>query len=793
MKKFLFLSCLLLVATLSGYAQRLQGTATTPAGSPVGGLSVSLLGTAYGTLTTEQGTFVLDNVAPGTYTLVATGLGYQTTRQAVAVAAGQTTTIVLQVLKSQLSLQEVTVLERPARARDKASAYAARLPITNLENPQVINTVPNQVIVEQAAVDLTTITRNLPGVSKAWASASTYYSSRGFNTRNYYRNGVASYVTADLDPVNIEQLVAIKGPVGTLFGGPLVSFGGLLNRITKRPFDSTHVELSYQGGSYDLSRFTADVNTALTRDQRLLLRVTAARHYEGSFQDAGFVRGTFVAPSLLYKVNDRLTISLDAEFYAREQTSAPQITPLGPRQAGTTRVGASSPTQLRLDYRRAYSNNTVTLKDPNQSVYAQANYKLSDQWTSQSNVVRSQAGNTGNYLTFSLLRGDTTLLRSVTQYPTSLFTVTQLQQNFIGDFHLGPVRQRLLLGLDYYRNSSSFSSNALTGRGGRRVFDTLAVTRAMPRYGLISPATITAKLGTLLPTYANSSQATYGAYVSDVVNVTSQLSAMLSLRLDRFVSEGTTNLATGATTGDYRQTALSPKLGLVYEVLPGRVSVFGNYTSGFQNVTGTDVGGRQFRPQYGNQLEGGIKAELKQDVLSATVSYYNIKVDNTLRTDVANPGFSIQDGRQFSRGVEADVQARPVPGLLVLAGFAYNDSRLTTADATVSDRRPVNSGPGRTVNWWASYSLPLRALRGLGAGFGGNYFGENLLINSSTSGQFVLPAYTLLNAAVFYNRPRYRLAANLDNLANRHYYTGGFGTFTPGMLRRFIGTFTIKF
>jgi iron complex outermembrane receptor protein len=524
-----------------------------------------------------------------------------------------------------------------------------------------------------------------------------------------------------------------------------------------------------------------------------VLRVTAAQHYEGSFQDAGFVRGTFVAPSLLYKVNERLTISLDAEFYAKELTSAQQITPLGPIQAGTTRRGASSPTQLRLDYRRAYANNTVTLQDPNKSVYAQVNYQLSDQWTSQSNLVRSQAENTGNYLTFGLLRGDTTLTRTVTQYPTSLFTVTQLQQNFIGDFHIGSVRNRLVVGFDYYRNSSSFSSNALNGRGGRRVYDTLAVTRAMPRYGLISPATITAKLGTLVPTYSSSAQSTYGAYVSDVVNVTNQLSAMLSLRVDRFVSAGTANLATNVTNGDYQQTALSPKLGLVYQLLPGRVSVFGNYTNGFQNVTGTDVNNQQFKPQYGKQLEGGVKAELRQDVLSATLSYYDIRVDNTLRTDVANPGFSVQDGTQFSRGVEVDVQARPVVGLLVLAGFTYNNSRLTSADATVAERRPVNSGPGRTANFWASYSLPTQALRGLGVGFGGNYVSESLLINSTTSGQFTLPAHTLVNAAVFYNQPRFRLAANLDNLANRQYYTGGFGSFTPGILRRFIGTFTLKF
>ena len=794
MKKTNSLIWALLFCALNGYAQRIKGTITTLEEQPLEGISVSLVGTSAGALTGGRGEFVLADLPPGAYTLVANGLGYQASKRNVTVAAGETTTLTLQISRSSQELREVTVTARPRRLRDPASATAARLPLANLENPQVVNTVPNRVIVEQAAVDLPAIVRNLPGVSKAWASAATFYSSRGFNTRAYFRNGVASFATADLDPVSTEQLVVVKGPAGTLFGSPLVSFGGLLNRLTKQPFDSTRVALSYQAGSYGLSRFTADVNTPLTKDQRVLLRVTAARHDEGSFQDAGFVRGTFVAPSLLYRATDRLTFSLSAEFYAKKLSSTQQTGPSPPGRPEAARNATRTPVDFGLDYRRSYANNTVAISNPNRSFYGQVDYRISDQWTSQTNLTRSQAENTGDYLSFRLLAGDSLLLRNVTRYPTALVTVTQIQQNFTGDFALGALRNRLVAGLDYYQNDNDFSTNGLNGRGGRPAFDTLALTRATPRLTVLSPATITARLGTLPPTYTAARQTTYGAYASDALNLTDRLVVLLSLRLDRFVSDGTTTTTTSRrTSGAYNQTTLSPKFGLVYELVRGRVSLFGNYLNGFQNVGGTDVNNRNFRPQHGNQLEGGVKAELKRDVLSATVSYYDIRVDNTLRTDAANPGFSVQDGTQFSRGVEADVQARPVAGLAVLAGFAYNESRLTNADASVRGRRPADAGPVRTANLWASYVRPAGALAGLGVGFGGNYVGNNLLLNSTSAGRFVLPAHTLLNAAVYYGRPRYRLAANLDNLTNRQYYTGGFGNYSPGQLRRFIGTLTVRF
>jgi iron complex outermembrane receptor protein len=777
---------LLLLLSVRGIAQSgtgaVKGTIQNKKQEPVPASTVSLSGTIFTVSTDDNGDFNFKNIPAGNYTLVVTGIGYSATKQNVVVLADKTSTINLQLNENSTELTEIRVLGNQRNRKDAASNIAARMPLAYIENPQVTNTVNRQLITEQALTDFSGVLRNIPGVVKGWSSTNTYYSSRGFNTRSYFRNGIASYSESELDPANLEQMQAIKGPSGTLFGSSLASFGGLFNRITKNPFEGKAVAIDYQAGSYGLNRFAADINTPLNKDKTVLFRVNAASTYQGSYQDAGFLRSLFLAPSLLYKINDRLTIFAEAEFYNREATSQQQIAV----------TGSIENLRKYTDYKRAYSNNSITLRNPYLAFYGQANYKLSSHWTSQTNITRSQGSNTGNYLTFTLLR-DSLLIRNITQYPTSKSGVTQVQQNFIGDFLIGRLRNRLVAGLDFYQLSSNFGSNALGGRGGRPSFDTLNVRRAMPNYGLINPTTINARLNNFPATFITSEQDIYSAYLSNVLNVTARFSVMASLRLDRFNAKGTFSPATGITTGKYSQTSLAPKFGVVYQLVKDRISVFGNYMSGFQNTPGTDVNNIAFKPQYANQLEGGLKTDLYGEKLSATISYYDIRVTNTLRADVANAGFSIQDGTQYSRGFEVEILSKPVSGLAITAGIAHNTSILTQADASVSGLRPVNAGPANSGTVWASYHLPFKKISGFGLGFGGTYTGNNLLSNTKAAGSFYTDAYTLLNAGIFLNQPHYRVSLNADNLSNKYYYTTGFGIATPGMLRRVILGLSVKF
>src|SRR5690606_16357589 len=107
---------------------------------------------------------------------------------------------------------------------------------------------------------------------------------RGFRTGNYMRNGVVATQLTAVETANLERIEVIKGPSGTLFGSSAISYGGLVNRITKMPLDYAQTEINYTAGSYGLNRLALDVNTPLNEDKTALFRLNAVRHATNSFQ-----------------------------------------------------------------------------------------------------------------------------------------------------------------------------------------------------------------------------------------------------------------------------------------------------------------------------------------------------------------------------------------------------------------------------------------------------------------------------------------------------------------------------
>jgi iron complex outermembrane receptor protein len=163
-----------------------------------------------------------------------------------------------------------------------------------------------------------------------------------------------------------------------------------------------------------------------------------------------------------------------------------------------------------------------------------------------------------------------------------------------------------------------------------------------------------------------------------------------------------------------------------------------------------------------------------------------------LRTDPTNPLYSIQNGTQLSKGVEVEVVAAPLQGLNIMAGFSYNDSKYTEADADVDGRRPATASSPYTANWWVSYKLPSEWIKGLGIGFGGNYASDNKVVNAVSTGVFILPAYTVLNASVFYDYNNFRFSVKGNNLTDQKYWVG-YGTINPQPLRSVIASVAFKF
>jgi len=109
-------------------------------------------------------------------------------------------------------------------------------------------------------------------------------------------------------------------------------------------------------------------------------------------------------------------------------------------------------TDLGLDPHFSYTNNDLLSKIHNTNIFAKAIYKLSSHWESQTLLSTSNSSNEGRYVFLQMATLDS-LNRIFTPIP-STFNAVDIQQNITGTFPLGPIKNRLLAGVDYVQNKS---------------------------------------------------------------------------------------------------------------------------------------------------------------------------------------------------------------------------------------------------------------------------------------------------------------------------------------------------
>lgn len=808
MKSFSYLTALFFtiqfsVLPLFSHAQELanlKGVVLTADGKGADGVSVTLKGLNRGASTDADGRYEIKQVPFGIYVLRVTALGLSTQELRIDIKRKEMDVPVVTLIESAATLNEVVVNGVGANPYTRRkSNFVSKLPLSNLENPQVYTTITKEVLKDQIITNFNDALKNSSGLDKLWSSTgrggdgAAYYTLRGFATQPSLINGIAAVTNGDLDPANIEQIEVVKGPSGTLYGGALVNFGGLINVVTKRPLDSVGGEVSYTVGSFAQHRVTADVYSPLNGKRNLLGRLNAAYHTQNSFQDVGFRKSFFVAPSLEFRPNSRLTINADAELYYYKGTNPLMVFLNRSRQ-----LIARTPDELQFDFNKSYTNEDLNVKTPTMNLRGQVQYKLSNQWTSRTTINYNRRKSDGYYQYVMYLGADNdTLLSRYVANVDAVSKILNVQQNFTGDFRIGGMRNRLVAGLDFLRQVNENNNSPYI------LFDKINSGYNDPNYTNYNRQLVDERLAaeTQPGTYTKAATNIYGAYFSNVLNVSDQLLVMASLRLDHFQGRGTTNLNTGVTNGDYNQTALSPKFGVVYQLIPNQISVFANYMNGFRNVAPADQPlpdyPSTFKPQQANQWEGGVKLDVLDNRLSFTASYYDISVTNLTRSiavirDSISYNVTIQDGSQLSRGFELDLNARPVEGLNIIFGYSNNFSKLTKADESVNNRRPVSAGPKHLLNYWVSYRFHQGAIKGFGLGFGGNSASENIITNDARTGTFTLPGYTVLNASIFYNHRKFRIGLKMDNVTDKQYFKG-WTTVEPQMPRSFLANLTYKF
>lgn len=767
---FLLLVCLSPLYAFQSSGGTVTGKVVTADGKPATDVTVRIRENKAGTITNSHGIYRLQNVPAGAYHLEISSLGINTIEKQIQLVSDATIMVDFVINLTAKELADVTVRASPNKFISQGSETVAKMPLKDLENPQVYNVVTAALMKEQVTTDYRQALNNIPGAMVTTVNdgnGGTYVKMRGFYSTGGFRDGLPSIQYAGSDPVNIEKVEAIKGPTGTLFGST-ASYGGLVNRVSKRPFDSTGGEVSFFYGSNELNRLTLDYNTPLNKEKTILFRFNGALHNENGFQDYGYHHNITIDPSFLFRVSDRLNVTFNMELYDSKWITGYYL--------GNYPSGLKDIRDLPIGYKQSLGSNALESNIKTLNNYVKMEYSLSPHWKSVTSLSTMQNTWQPEYSLWYNWLGDTAVTRGISKTERTTFNSTDVQQNFVGDFQIVRLRNRIVAGIDYYFYKSGF------GNYSQVTYDTILLpSKAVSP---VSKAKFDEMIGGLPLNTSSGTQNALAAYFSDILNLSDQFMVMASLRMDRFHNGA--SISNGITNRDnvYDQTAFSPKFGLVYQPVKESVSLFASYSNAFANngpITQPDGTISIFKPEHANQFEAGVKADAFGHKLSGSLSYYNILVDDKIRLDDAS-GLQVQDGSQRNTGVELDIKANPFKGLNIIAGYGYLSAKYLKVAANLEGKVPVTS-PKSVANLWLSYQFE----NGLGLAFGGNYAGKSFGNNQNT---YTVPDYTLMSASVYYQYRQFRISVKGDNLGNQKWWDTNI---LPQPLRSFTGSIAYSF
>lgn len=212
-------------------------------------------------------------------------------------------------------------------------------------------------------------------------------------------------------------------------------------------------------------------------------------------------------------------------------------------------------------------------------------------------------------------------------------------------------------------------------------------------------------------------------------------------------------------------------MGLVYQPWPW-LSLYGNYVESLGANNGRSASGEPFDPETAQQYEVGVKAELWEGRLFATLALFDLTKQNILTPDLSTPDptDSIAIGEVRSRGIELDAIGQIDEHLSLIAAYAYDDIEITKDNRGNQGHR-LPAVPLHAGSLWARYDFDGDPTQGLNLGAGVYVRGQRQGDNANS---FQLPGYARLDAFAAYRwklGPSYLTAqVNVTNLLDKTYY-----------------------
>lgn len=674
------------------------------------------------------------------------------------------------VLSTAAVEDAITVVAPSALPTRSTTATKTDTPLRDV--PQSVTVVTRETIAQQNMQGMADVVRYVPGVGIAQGEGNrdTPIFRGNSSTADFFVDGVRDDVQYFRDLYNVERVEALKGPNAMIFGRG--GIGGVLNRVTRQADWTPTRELTLQGGSWEDRRVTGDFGQLV--GEGVAARLTGMLQKSDSYREGARLDRYGLNPTVAFAIGSNTMLRAGYERFHDDRTADRGITSYGGRPVDTDRTtffGNADLSNSRVDANVLSSSLDHRFSD-SVSLRSRVAYGHYDKF--YQNVYPGAVDASGSSVSISAYNNN--------MQRRNLFSQTDL----VVTRRTGRFGHTILAGLELGRQATdNFRQTGFFSSVGANV-TTVTVPVSDPTTSL--PLTFRQSASDA----DNHGIARIAAtYLQDQIVLSPRLQAVAGLRYDRFTVDFRNN-RTGASF-ESNDGLVSPRLGLVYKPAEP-VSLYASYSLSYlpragEQLSSLNLTNQSLDPEEYRNYEVGAKWELRRK-LELAASVYRLDRGNVAVPDPVNPAVSMLVDGQRTEGIELSAAGNVTDAWSIVAAYAYQDGTITRSlSPTAQAGARLAQLPRHSASLWNKVEVS----RSWGVGLGVIYRDA---VFTSTDNSVTLPAFTRLDAALFYTfSDRLRAQVNVENLLNTEYYAFAHSNtnITPGAPRAVRVSWTTRF
>ena len=479
------------------------------------------------------------------------------------------------------------------------SATATKTDTPILETPQSISVVTKDQIQAQGAQNINDALRYTPGVSLESFGANAFFDAfklRGFDAPRYLDGlrlpqDTTTFASPQIELYGLERLEVLKGPSSGIYGQS--DPGGLINMVSKRPTATPQYEVVGSVGSFNRFQGAFDFSGPIDKNSEFLYRIVGLGRKSDTQTDFTQDNKVFIAPRFTWRPTNDTSFTILAHYQKIDNKGYQQYIPgqvsFLPNPNGqipySRYLGEPGPDGFKLE--QAAIGYAFEHRFDDRFQFRQ-NLRYMDV-TNDLASTRSE----GMALISPGVFGDRQVNRTYNYVKANAKNLA-LDNQLQADFTTGPLRHKVLVGLDYFNLRASTDYR-------------FALIDPIDAYSPVYGAAFIPSFDSL-PSFIlrDDKQSQTGLYLQDQIKL-DRWTLSLTGRQD-WASTEFTSLAFFPVAGTYSRNdaARTGRVGLNY-LFDFGLSPYASYSTSFTPNLGADLSGQLFKPTTGDGVEAGIK------------------------------------------------------------------------------------------------------------------------------------------------------------------------------------------